>query len=81
MVSLSFSPFWCHGFLIHLESVCYAYNVAIAIWPTDRQWMRGRNTAHYKNMEKGIPQKASFHHLFTAKVVLNFNGYGKLSIH
>ena len=24
--------------------------------------------AHYKNMEKGIPQKASFHHLFTANV-------------
>ena len=41
MVSLSFFPSWCHGFLIHLESVCYAYNVAIAIWPTDRQWMRG----------------------------------------
>ena len=30
--------------------------------------MRGGNTAHYKNMEKGIPQKASFHHLFTANV-------------
>ena len=68
MVSLSFFPFWCHGFLIHLESVCYAYNVAITIWPTDRQWMRGENMAHYKNMGKGIPQKASFHHLFTANV-------------
>lgn len=34
-------PSWCHGFLFHLESVCYAYNVAIAIWPADRQWMRG----------------------------------------
>ena len=30
--------------------------------------MRGGNTAHYKNMGKGIPQKASFHHLFTANV-------------
>ena len=24
--------------------------------------------AHYKNMGEGIPQKASFHHLFTANV-------------
>ena len=30
--------------------------------------MRGGNTAHYKNMGEGIPQKASFHHLFTANV-------------
>ena len=30
--------------------------------------MRGGNTAHYKNMGKGIPQKVSFHHLFTANV-------------
>ena len=61
-------PSWCHGFLFHQESVCYAYNMTIAIWPTDRQWMRGGNTAHYKNMGEGIPQKASFHHLFTANV-------------
>ena len=28
----------------------------------------GENTAHYKKIGKGIPQKASFHHLFIANV-------------
>ena len=68
MVSLSFSPLGVMDSCFIWNPFCYAYNVAIAIWPTDRQWMRGGNTAHYKNMEKGIPQKASFHHLFTANV-------------
>ena len=41
MVSLSFSPLGIMDSCFIWNPFCYAYNVAIAIWPTDRQWMRG----------------------------------------